>query len=132
MTASSTTLHHRSTRFDHNRWIPLILCIYAEEHPSLTLAAPPRSPTASSFAQTLFSAMNVSRLWSPYSTEAELLQQLQADKVKRQMTVSNGKLSVGYSAPEYAIRGQSTRKADVYSFGVLLVKRVSGRSNRNT
>ncbi|XP_028078782.1 cysteine-rich receptor-like protein kinase 1 [Camellia sinensis] len=70
--------------------------------------------------------------WSPYSTEAELLQQLQADKVKRQMTVSNGKLSVGYSAPEYAIRGQSTRKADVYSFGVLLVKRVSGRSNRNT
>ncbi|GMQ07472.1 hypothetical protein CsSME_00051646 [Camellia sinensis var. sinensis] len=68
--------------------------------------------------------------WSPYSTEAELLQQLQADKVKRQMTVSNGKLSMGYSAPEYAIRGQS--KADVYSFGVLLVKRVSGRSNRKT
>jgi serine/threonine protein kinase len=38
----------------------------------------------------------------------------------------------GYLAPEYAIRGQLTRKADIYSFGVLLVEIVSGRSNTNT
>lgn len=37
----------------------------------------------------------------------------------------------GYLAPEYAIRGQVTRKADIYSFGVLLLEIVSGRSNTN-
>jgi len=37
----------------------------------------------------------------------------------------------GYLAPEYAIRGQLTRRADVYSFGVLLVEIVSGRNNTN-
>jgi serine/threonine protein kinase len=35
--------------------------------------------------------------------------------------------SRGYLAPEYAIRGQLTKKADVYSFGVLLLEIVSGR-----
>ncbi|CAN6357001.1 unnamed protein product [Urochloa humidicola] len=35
--------------------------------------------------------------------------------------------TLGYLAPEYAIRGQLTRKADVYSFGVLLLEIVSGR-----
>ncbi|KAA8526771.1 hypothetical protein F0562_009000 [Nyssa sinensis] len=35
----------------------------------------------------------------------------------------------GYLAPEYAIRGQLTRKADIYSFGVLLLEIVSGRCN---
>ncbi|KAF9673012.1 hypothetical protein SADUNF_Sadunf11G0104000 [Salix dunnii] len=39
---------------------------------------------------------------------------------------------LGYLAPEYAIRGQLTRKADLYSFGVLLVEIVSGRNNTNT
>ncbi|KAG5546134.1 hypothetical protein RHGRI_018347 [Rhododendron griersonianum] len=38
----------------------------------------------------------------------------------------------GYLAPEYAIRGQLTRKADIYSFGVLLLEIVSGRCNNNT
>lgn len=37
----------------------------------------------------------------------------------------------GYLAPEYAIRGQLTRKADIYSFGVLLLEIVSGKSNQN-
>ncbi|XP_031266844.1 cold-responsive protein kinase 1-like [Pistacia vera] len=37
----------------------------------------------------------------------------------------------GYLAPEYAIRGQLTRKADIYSFGVLLLEIVSGRCNTN-
>ncbi|KAG6421389.1 hypothetical protein SASPL_117940 [Salvia splendens] len=37
----------------------------------------------------------------------------------------------GYLAPEYAIRGKLTRKADVYSFGVLLMEIVCGRSHRD-
>ncbi|KAI3809600.1 hypothetical protein L1987_19195 [Smallanthus sonchifolius] len=37
----------------------------------------------------------------------------------------------GYLAPEYAMRGQLTRKADIYSFGVLLLEIVSGRPNQN-
>ncbi|CAL5405166.1 cold-responsive protein kinase 1 [Camellia sinensis] len=40
--------------------------------------------------------------------------------------------TIGYLAPEYAIRGQLTRKADIYSFGVLLVEIVTGRCNTNT
>uniref|UniRef100_A0A803N826 Protein kinase domain-containing protein n=1 Tax=Chenopodium quinoa TaxID=63459 RepID=A0A803N826_CHEQI len=39
--------------------------------------------------------------------------------------------TLGYLAPEYAVRGQLTRKADIYSFGVLLVEIVSGRCNTN-
>ncbi|XP_031281394.1 cold-responsive protein kinase 1 [Pistacia vera] len=39
--------------------------------------------------------------------------------------------TIGYLAPEYAIRGQLTRKADIYSFGVLVVEIVSGRCNTN-
>ncbi|KZV42133.1 hypothetical protein F511_29812 [Dorcoceras hygrometricum] len=37
----------------------------------------------------------------------------------------------GYMAPEYAVRGQLTRKADIYSFGVLLLEIVCGRCNTN-
>ena len=35
----------------------------------------------------------------------------------------------GYWAPEYVTRGQLSEKADVYSFGVLLLEIVSGRKN---
>jgi serine/threonine protein kinase len=37
----------------------------------------------------------------------------------------------GYLAPEYATRGQLTDKADVYSFGVLVLEIMSGRRNIN-
>ncbi|KAJ4976235.1 hypothetical protein NE237_001341 [Protea cynaroides] len=37
--------------------------------------------------------------------------------------------TTGYLAPEYAMRGQLTKKADVYSFGVLVLEIVSGRSS---
>ncbi|RRT46889.1 hypothetical protein B296_00054132, partial [Ensete ventricosum] len=36
--------------------------------------------------------------------------------------------TTGYLAPEYALQGQLTKKADVYSFGVLVVEIISGRS----
>ncbi|CAM8965329.1 unnamed protein product [Rhodiola kirilowii] len=37
--------------------------------------------------------------------------------------------TLGYMAPEYLVRGQLTEKADVYSFGVLLIEIVCGRRN---
>ncbi|XP_064949592.1 cold-responsive protein kinase 1-like isoform X2 [Musa acuminata AAA Group] len=40
--------------------------------------------------------------------------------------------TIGYLAPEYAIKGQVNRKSDVYSFGVLLLEIVTGRCNTNT
>lgn len=43
--------------------------------------------------------------------------------------VPSSPLFRGYMAPEYATRGQLTDKADVYSFGVLLLEAISGRKN---
>ncbi|KAH7651405.1 Non-specific serine/threonine protein kinase protein [Dioscorea alata] len=37
--------------------------------------------------------------------------------------------TIGYMAPEYAMRGYLTDKADVYSFGVVMLETVSGLSN---
>ncbi|XP_052207426.1 probable LRR receptor-like serine/threonine-protein kinase At1g53430 isoform X4 [Diospyros lotus] len=39
--------------------------------------------------------------------------------------------TIGYMAPEYAMRGYLTDKADVYSFGVVAIEIVSGKSNTN-
>ncbi|KAB5521334.1 hypothetical protein DKX38_025653 [Salix brachista] len=39
--------------------------------------------------------------------------------------------TIGYMAPEYAMRGYLTDKADVYSFGVVALEIVSGESNTN-
>ncbi|XXG90292.1 hypothetical protein AAC387_Pa12g2097 [Persea americana] len=38
---------------------------------------------------------------------------------------------IGYMAPEYALRGYLTDKADVYSFGIVALEIVSGKSNTN-
>ncbi|OWM77492.1 hypothetical protein CDL15_Pgr016889 [Punica granatum] len=37
--------------------------------------------------------------------------------------------TTGYLAPEYALGGQLTKKADVYSFGVLILETISGGSS---
>eukprot|EP00252_Welwitschia_mirabilis_P017681 TRINITY_DN3913_c0_g1_i1.p1 TRINITY_DN3913_c0_g1~~TRINITY_DN3913_c0_g1_i1.p1 ORF type:complete len:406 (+),score=69.83 TRINITY_DN3913_c0_g1_i1:950-2167(+) len=37
--------------------------------------------------------------------------------------------TIGYLAPEYAMHGQLTKKADIYSFGILLLEIISGRGN---
>ncbi|KAK9950315.1 hypothetical protein M0R45_005812 [Rubus argutus] len=37
--------------------------------------------------------------------------------------------TIGYLAPEYAMRGQLTQKTDVFSFGVVALEIVSGRPN---
>lgn len=34
----------------------------------------------------------------------------------------------GYLSPEYAVSGHLTRKSDVYSYGVLVLEIISGRS----
>lgn len=39
--------------------------------------------------------------------------------------------TIGYMAPEYALWGYLSYKADVYSFGVLLLEIVSGKNNNN-
>lgn len=35
----------------------------------------------------------------------------------------------GYMAPEYVVRGKLTEKADVYSFGVLVIEVICGKRN---
>ncbi|RWW85238.1 hypothetical protein BHE74_00006113 [Ensete ventricosum] len=37
--------------------------------------------------------------------------------------------TIGYLAPEYAMRGHLTEKADVFAFGVVVLEVLSGRSN---
>ena len=40
--------------------------------------------------------------------------------------------SRGYLAPEYALGGQLTMKADIYSFGVVVLEIVSGKSSSSS
>ncbi|OAY83849.1 Cysteine-rich receptor-like protein kinase 3 [Ananas comosus] len=38
----------------------------------------------------------------------------------------------GYMAPEYIVHGQLTEKADIYSYGILVLEIVTGRKNNNS
>ncbi|XP_057835287.2 cysteine-rich receptor-like protein kinase 2 [Cryptomeria japonica] len=40
--------------------------------------------------------------------------------------------TLGYTAPEYAVHGQLTEKADVYSYGVVVLEIISGRKSIQT
>lgn len=37
----------------------------------------------------------------------------------------------GYMAPEYVVRGKLSEKADVYSFGVLVIEVITGKRNNS-
>lgn len=37
----------------------------------------------------------------------------------------------GYAAPEYVLNGQLSEKADVYSFGIVVLEIVSGQRSNN-
>ncbi|KAG6500487.1 hypothetical protein ZIOFF_040332 [Zingiber officinale] len=55
------------------------------------------------------------------------LAKLYDDKISHISTKVAG--TIGYLAPEYALRGHLTEKADVFAFGVLALEVVSGRPN---
>ncbi|XP_056693648.1 probable LRR receptor-like serine/threonine-protein kinase At1g56130 [Spinacia oleracea] len=55
------------------------------------------------------------------------LAKLYDDKKTHMSTVVAG--TIGYIAPEYAMRGHLTEKVDVFAFGVVALEIVSGRSN---
>ncbi|TKY46735.1 LRR receptor serine/threonine-protein kinase [Spatholobus suberectus] len=55
------------------------------------------------------------------------LAKLYDDKMTHMSTRVAG--TIGYLAPEYAMRGHLTEKADVFSFGIVALEVVSGRSN---
>ncbi|XP_057759026.1 cysteine-rich receptor-like protein kinase 2 [Arachis stenosperma] len=55
-----------------------------------------------------------------------LARSLQEDKSHISTAIAG---TLGYMAPEYLAHGQLTEKADVYSFGVLLLETVTGRQN---
>ena len=42
---------------------------------------------------------------------------------------SQNAFSRGYTAPEYAIQGQLSEKADTYSYGVVLLEIISGQKS---
>ncbi|VFQ87017.1 unnamed protein product [Cuscuta campestris] len=67
--------------------------------------------------------------WTPKISDFGLAKLIPPDKTHVSTRVAG---TLGYLAPEYAIRGQLTRKADIYSFGVLLIEIICGRCNTNT
>ncbi|KAG6769367.1 hypothetical protein POTOM_024998 [Populus tomentosa] len=45
------------------------------------------------------------------------------------LSMHSPELCKGYTAPEYAIKGELSEKADIYSFGVLVLEIISSRKN---
>lgn len=64
--------------------------------------------------------------FSPKVADFGLARQFGSDKSHLSTGIAG---TLGYMAPEYLVRGQLTEKADVYSFGVLVLEIVSGRKN---
>ncbi|XP_051117002.1 cysteine-rich receptor-like protein kinase 42 isoform X2 [Andrographis paniculata] len=62
----------------------------------------------------------------PKIADFGLARMLGADKTHLSTGIAG---TLGYMAPEYLVKGQLTEKADVYSFGVLVMEVVSGRKN---
>ncbi|OMO69441.1 hypothetical protein COLO4_29058 [Corchorus olitorius] len=63
---------------------------------------------------------------NPKIADFGLVRCLAADKSHLSTGVAG---TLGYMAPEYLVRGQLTEKADVYSFGVLVLEIVCGKRN---
>ncbi|TKY50451.1 Cysteine-rich receptor protein kinase 42 [Spatholobus suberectus] len=63
---------------------------------------------------------------NPKITDFGLARCFGADKTHLSTGIAG---TLGYMAPEYLIQGQLTDKADVYSFGVLVLEILSGRKN---
>ncbi|CAK9220875.1 unnamed protein product [Sphagnum jensenii] len=65
---------------------------------------------------------------SPKIADLGLARLFQRDADKLHTFVAGAR---GYVAPEYALQGQLTSKADVFSYGIVLLELVSGRKNMN-
>ncbi|KAG8635005.1 hypothetical protein MANES_17G114400v8 [Manihot esculenta] len=61
---------------------------------------------------------------TPKIADFGLVRRFDADKTHLSTGVAG---TIGYMAPEYLIRGQLTEKADVYSFGILVLEIVMGK-----
>ncbi|XP_019161750.1 PREDICTED: cysteine-rich receptor-like protein kinase 42 [Ipomoea nil] len=64
--------------------------------------------------------------FAPKIADFGLARDFAADKTHLSTGIAG---TLGYMAPEYLVKGQLTEKADVYSFGVLVLEIVSGRKN---
>ncbi|KAK9937487.1 hypothetical protein M0R45_014273 [Rubus argutus] len=76
-----------------------------------------------SLDQALFGKRNLNLDWSTHFGLAKLFD----DQKTHISTRVAG--TIGYLAPEYAMRGHLTEKADVFAFGVVALEIVSGRPN---
>ncbi|VVA91832.1 unnamed protein product [Arabis nemorensis] len=63
---------------------------------------------------------------SPKIADFGLARSMGSDKTQTNTGIAG---TLGYLAPEYLIKGQLTEKADVYSFGVLIIEIATGKKN---
>eukprot|EP00252_Welwitschia_mirabilis_P011792 TRINITY_DN26215_c0_g1_i6.p1 TRINITY_DN26215_c0_g1~~TRINITY_DN26215_c0_g1_i6.p1 ORF type:complete len:536 (-),score=56.92 TRINITY_DN26215_c0_g1_i6:681-2288(-) len=67
--------------------------------------------------------------FNPKITDFGIAKLLSEDETEIRTRVAG---TYGYMAPEYAMQGHLSRKADVYSYGILLLEIISGRRNTTT